>query len=127
MSTIATPDPPGADDDGLGPWQPELEELARRRAFAARMGGAEKVERHHANGKLTVRERIDALLDPGSFREVGELTGRAIRDDDGTLTDVMPANFVMGRGRIDGRPSWSAATTSRCEAARPTPRSSRSR
>ncbi len=91
------------DSDGLGPWQPELEELARRRAFAARMGGAEKVERHHANGRLTVRERIDALLDPGSFREVGELTGRASRDDDGTLTDVVPANFVMGRGRIDGR------------------------
>ncbi len=95
----------GTDDAGdLGPWQPELEELARRRALAAKMGGAEKVERHHANGKLTVRERIEALLDPGSFREVGELTGRATRDEDGAVTDVMPANFVMGRGRIDERP-----------------------
>ena len=68
------------------------------------MGGAEKVERHRAQGKLTVRERIDALLDPGSFREVGALTGRTITDDDGTVTGVMPANFVMGRGRIDDRP-----------------------
>ncbi len=85
-------------------WQPELDELERRRGFARQMGGADKVDRHHANGKLTVRERIDALLDPGSFREVGELTGRAIRADDGTITDVMPANFVMGRGRIDDRP-----------------------
>ncbi len=89
-------------DDSI--WQPELDELERRRALAGEMGGTEKVDRHHANGKLTVRERIDALLDPESFREVGMLTGRATRDDDGNLTGVMPANFVMGRGRIDRRP-----------------------
>ena len=59
------------------PWQPELDELAHRRDLALGMGGAEKVERHRAQGKLTVRERIDALLDPGSFHEVGALTGRA--------------------------------------------------
>src|SRR5471032_2340413 len=68
------------------------------------MGGTEKVERHRAQGKLTVRERIDALLDAGTFHEIGALTGRATYDDDGNLLDVMPANFVMGRGRIDGRP-----------------------
>jgi acetyl-CoA carboxylase carboxyltransferase component len=85
-------------------WEPELEELARRTELARRMGGDEKVERHHAQGKLTVRERIDALLDAGSFHEVGALTGRATYDDDGDLIDVTPANFVMGRGRIDGRP-----------------------
>ncbi|MEP6623187.1 MAG: carboxyl transferase domain-containing protein, partial [Acidimicrobiia bacterium] len=72
--------------------------------MAQEMGGAEKVERHHANGKLTVRERIDALIDAGSFREVGGLTGRATTDAEGNLTAVMPANFVMGRGRIDDRP-----------------------
>src|SRR3954451_22626341 len=81
------------------PWQPELDELARRRELALEMGGAEKVKRHRAQGKLTVRARIDALLDPGSFREVGALTGRPNRDDDGAITAVMPANFVMGRGR----------------------------
>jgi acetyl-CoA carboxylase carboxyltransferase component len=85
-------------------WEPELEELARRTELARRMGGAEKVERHRAQGKLTVRERIDALLDDGAFHEIGALTGRASYDDDGNLVDVMPANFVMGRGRIDGRP-----------------------
>jgi acetyl-CoA carboxylase carboxyltransferase component len=85
-------------------WEPELEELARRTELAQRMGGAEKVERHHSQGKLTVRERIDALLDAGTFHEVGALTGRATYDDDGQLVDVVPANFVMGRGRIDGRP-----------------------
>ncbi len=85
-------------------WEPELEELARRTELAQRLGGTEKVERHHAQGKLTVRERIDALLDAGTFHEVGALTGRATYADDGALADVMPANFVMGRGRIDGRP-----------------------
>jgi acetyl-CoA carboxylase carboxyltransferase component len=68
------------------------------------MGGAEKVARHHSQGKLTVRERIDGLLDTGTFHEVGTLTGRATYDDDGNLVDVVPANFVMGRGRIDDRP-----------------------
>ena len=44
-----------------------LEELERRRA-AARLGGGERrIEAQHAKGKLTARERIDALLDPGSF------------------------------------------------------------
>jgi acetyl-CoA carboxylase carboxyltransferase component len=84
--------------------EPELEELARRTELAQRMGGAEKVERHHGQGKLTVRERIDALLDAGTFHEVGALTGRATYDDDGNLVELTPANFVMGRGRIDGRP-----------------------
>jgi acetyl-CoA carboxylase carboxyltransferase component len=85
-------------------WDPELEELARRTALARRMGGEEKVERHRAQGKLTVRERISALLDAGTFHEVGALTGRASYDDAGNLADLTPANFVMGRGRVDDRP-----------------------
>ncbi len=85
-------------------WQRELDELARRTAAARRMGGDEKVAKHKAQGKLTVRERIDALLDAGTFHEIGTLTGRAQYDDDGNVVDVTPANFVMGRGRIDGRP-----------------------
>ncbi|MGZ6926525.1 MAG: acyl-CoA carboxylase subunit beta [Acidimicrobiia bacterium] len=68
------------------------------------MGGTEKVDRHRGQGKLTVRERIDALLDAGTFHEVGALTGRATYDADGNLESVMPANFVMGRGRVDDRP-----------------------
>jgi acetyl-CoA carboxylase carboxyltransferase component len=84
-------------------WDPELEELRRRTELAARMGGPDKVERQHAAGRLTVRERIERLLDPGSFHEVGALTGRAAYED-GLMADFRPANFVMGRGRIDGRP-----------------------
>jgi len=83
-------------------WEPELEELRRRTELAAQMGGVEKVERQHAAGRLTVRERIDALLDPGTFREVGALAGKA-EYEDGTLKAFRPANFVLGRGRVDGR------------------------
>lgn len=67
------------------------------------MGGTEKVAKQHAAGRLTVRERIDALLDAASFHEIGGLTGRATYEN-GTLTEFRPANFVMGRGRVDGRP-----------------------
>jgi acetyl-CoA carboxylase carboxyltransferase component len=83
-------------------WEPEVDELQRREALAHAMGGHEKVARQHDAGRLTVRERIAALLDPGSFHEVGALAGRAIYE--GTeLTEFQPANFVMGRGRINGR------------------------
>ena len=68
------------------------------------MGGPDKVKRQHDGGKLTVRERIEQLLDPGSFHEIGALAGRAQYGDDGELESFQPANFVFGRGRIEGRP-----------------------
>lgn len=85
-------------------WKPEIEELRRRRALAQQMGGAEKVERQHAHGKLTVRERIEALVDAGTFCELGTLAGVARYRDDGTLDDFTPSNFVFGTAEIDGRP-----------------------
>jgi acetyl-CoA carboxylase carboxyltransferase component len=85
-------------------WEAEIEELRRREALARQMGGADKVKRQHDGGKLTVRERIDRLLDPGSFHEVGAVAGKASYDEVGEIQDFRPANFVMGRGRIDGRP-----------------------
>lgn len=84
-------------------WEDEVAELRRREAMAREMGGPDKVERQHAGGKLTVRERIDALLDAGSFHEIGALAGRATYEG-AEVRSVMPANFVLGRGRIDGRP-----------------------
>ena len=85
-------------------WRDEIEELHRRRGLAEACGGPEAVARHHAAGKLTVRERIAALLDGGSFREVGKLAGRAAYGKDGTLTGFEPAPYVMGIGKLDGRP-----------------------
>jgi acetyl-CoA carboxylase carboxyltransferase component len=85
-------------------WKPELEELARRTELAHAMGGPERIARAREAGRGTVRERIGALLDPGSFREIGTLAGRAEYDDAGRLVEFRPSNFVCGRGRIDGRP-----------------------
>ena len=84
-------------------WQPELEELRRRQDLADRMGGPEKIQRQHAAGRLTVRERLAALLDEGSFHEIGTLAGTAAYDGGGVLTAFRPANFVTGTGRIAGR------------------------
>src|SRR6187401_3785547 len=85
-------------------WEPEIDELRRRQALAHQHGGAERVKRHKAAGKLTARERIDALLDPGSFREVGSIAGTADYDDAGNITAFTPAQLVMGRGTLDGKP-----------------------
>jgi acetyl-CoA carboxylase carboxyltransferase component len=85
-------------------WEADIEELRRREALARQMGGPDKVKRQHDGGKLTVRERIDALLDPGSFHEIGALAGKAQYGESGELESFQPANFVFGRGRIGGRP-----------------------
>jgi acetyl-CoA carboxylase carboxyltransferase component len=83
-------------------WEPELEELRRREELARLMGGSERVERQHRSGRLTVRERIDRLFDRDTFHETGALAGRA-EYRGGELTAFLPANVVIGQGRIDGR------------------------
>jgi acetyl-CoA carboxylase carboxyltransferase component len=85
-------------------WESDIEELRRREALARQMGGPDKVKRQHDAGRLTVRERIDLLLDPGTFREIGALAGRAKYDEAGGIEAFQPANFVFGRGRIESRP-----------------------
>ena len=85
-------------------WQPELDELRRREAFAREMGGADKVKRQHDGGRLSVRERIARLVDTDSFHEIGATAGLGEYDQDGNLTHVTPSNCVFGRARIEGRP-----------------------
>ncbi|HWM80191.1 MAG TPA: methylmalonyl-CoA carboxyltransferase, partial [Methylomirabilota bacterium] len=63
-------------------WQPELDELRRREAFAERLGGPERIKRQHVEGRLTIRERIARLVDPDTFDEVGKIAGRAAYDAD---------------------------------------------
>ena len=85
-------------------WQPELDELRLREAHAKMLGGADKIARQHAGGRLTVRERIDGLADAGTFHEIGAIAGKAEYDAAGNLTSLTPSNCVMGRAQIDGRP-----------------------
>ncbi len=84
-------------------WEKSIEELRRREELAKKLGGEEKVARQKERGKLTIRERIDALIDEDSFHEIGAIAGKAGYSDDGELTDFTPSNFVFGRARIDGR------------------------
>lgn len=82
------------------PFENELAELRRRKEKALQMGGEEKVRRQHEAGRLTARERIARLLDPGSFFEVGLLN----TSDVPGMEDKTPADSkVAGYGTIDGR------------------------
>ncbi len=83
-------------------WQPEVDEIRRRVELARGMGGPENVARQHDGGKLTIRERLDRLVDAGSFHETGALTGRATYED-GKLAKLVPSNYVLGTARLDGR------------------------
>lgn len=82
-------------------WQPYLDELNRRRDAARAMGGAERVERLMTKrGKLDARARLDALFDPGTFVEIGALTGGP----------EIPADaLVAGFGDVNGRKVIAAA------------------
>ncbi|MCM2561656.1 propionyl-CoA carboxylase [Lutimaribacter sp. EGI FJ00015] len=83
-------------------WKPEVDEIAQRSAWAEEMGGAEGIARQEARGRQTIRDRISALVDPGSFREVGKLAGTG-EYVDGKPVGVTPSSYVMGLARIDGR------------------------
>ena len=82
-------------------WEPEVLEIQRRIELAKEMGGADNVVRQHDGGKLTVRERIAGLVDPGTFAETGALAGKAEYDEQGNLAAFRPANFVAGFAKID--------------------------
>src|SRR6476659_9281905 len=88
-------------------WGPLVGELAKRKERALEMGGAERVERQHAAGKLTVRERLELLVDPGSWVEYGLLADHM----DAGLGDRFLAadGAVTGVGKIEGRPVAIAA------------------
>ncbi|TNC25159.1 acyl-CoA carboxylase subunit beta [Amycolatopsis alkalitolerans] len=82
------------------PWW--VAQLKSRSWFAEQLGGADKVARQHERGRKSVRERIDLLVDPGTFREIGKFTGAAEYDAEGNLLNVTPSNVVTGTGRVGG-------------------------
>jgi acetyl-CoA carboxylase carboxyltransferase component len=85
-------------------WEREIDELRTREAFAEELGGPDKVERQHFYGKMTIRERVEAIVDADSFHEIGKTAGVASYDEHGELAGLRPSNFVFGTARIDGRP-----------------------
>ncbi|MGV0037467.1 acyl-CoA carboxylase subunit beta [Mycobacterium colombiense] len=75
-------------------WGETLDDLERRRQRARAMGGPDRLDKHHNKGKLDARARIEYLLDPGSFRELGTLVGGEIAAD----------GLIVGSGEINGSP-----------------------
>ena len=84
-------------------WQDHVDKIVQRRALARAQGGPEGVAKQHERGKLTVRERIDLLLDDGSFREHGRIAGGVLLDNAGEIDQFTPANYVVGFGTIAER------------------------
>ena len=75
-------------------WDATLEDLDSRRRHARAMGGPERLDKHRGKGKLDARRRIERLLDPNTFRELGTLVGGEIAAD----------GLVVGSGSINGSP-----------------------
>ncbi len=63
-------------------WDAEVEELEFRKRLAEQMGGPEGVARQRKQGKLTVRDRVALMADPGTFREWNALTGGSVYQND---------------------------------------------
>src|SRR5207247_2932682 len=84
-------------------WAEAIAELERRRARSLELGGPARIQRQHQRGKQTARERVDMLVDPGSFEEAGKLAIYSRPRADGTGVEVTPAGFVCGLAKIDGR------------------------
>ncbi|MFM7327827.1 MAG: carboxyl transferase domain-containing protein, partial [Bacteroidota bacterium] len=90
--------------DALTPGlQKKFNELSARNENALAGGGEARIQQQHGRGKLTARERIELLLDPGTFEEQGRLVTHRGRDF-GIEKEQYPGDGVItGFGRIDGR------------------------
>src|SRR6186997_1632162 len=83
-----------------------LADLERRAELG---GGQDRIDRHHAAGKLTARERIELLFDPATFEETDKLVTHRCRDF-GMESQVVPGDGVVtGRGLVEGRPVFAFA------------------
>ncbi len=81
-------------------------ELVRRHAEAELAGGEERIRRQHKTGKKTARERLDLLLDPGSFMEIDKFVVHQTQDFGMAEQRVPGDGVVTGSGRIHGRPTF---------------------
>jgi acetyl-CoA carboxylase carboxyltransferase component len=96
--------PPPAAAADLHDWKPLVDDLNGRRERAREMGGPELVARQRSSGKLPVRERLDLLLDPGTFVEYGQLADSMDPELVASRGVLAADGMVAGIGEIDGRP-----------------------
>ncbi|MGZ3676331.1 MAG: carboxyl transferase domain-containing protein, partial [Ktedonobacterales bacterium] len=81
----------------------KIEELRRLREEASKGGGQKRIEAQHKKGKLTARERLDLLLDPGTFQELDMFATHRTTDFGLAEQKVLGDGVVTGYGKIDGR------------------------
>ena len=86
------------------PWKKDIKEIKKREKLSLQHGGKESVKNQHKKGKKTLRERFDLILDEESFDEIGKISGSSIYNDKGELENFIPANFLLGFGKINKRP-----------------------
>jgi propionyl-CoA carboxylase beta chain len=90
-------------EQGVETHTSKLELLRERKRHAEEGGGRERVERQHAAGKWTARERVDFFLDDGTFEEFGQLVAHRSRDFDLDKQKYPGDGVVTGHGLVDGR------------------------
>ncbi|RJP24121.1 MAG: methylmalonyl-CoA carboxyltransferase [Candidatus Abyssobacteria bacterium SURF_5] len=81
-----------------------LEDLKRRMERELAMGGDDRIEKQHKDGKLTARERLDLFFDPGTFRELGMFVRHRCTDFDMPQTFIPAEGVITGHGLVEGRP-----------------------
>jgi len=86
-----------------------IQQLKDREAKARQMGGDKAVEKHHGEGKLTARERLDLLFDRGTFREIDMFVRHRCVHFGMDKVDIPSDGVVTGHGLVDGRPAFAFA------------------
>ena len=95
--------------DSLSQIEKKLEELRRRREKVYQGGGSSRIEKQHKSGKLTARERISTLFDPGTFVEIDAFVQHRATEFGMSEVDAPGEGVVTGYGLIDGRAVCAAA------------------
>jgi acetyl-CoA carboxylase carboxyltransferase component len=93
----------------------KLEDLKKREAKIKELGGETRIEKQHAKGKLTARERLDHLFDEGTFRELDMFVKHRSTNFDMETVNIASDGVVTGHGKVNGRPvfAYSQDFTSR--------------
>ena len=90
----------------MGKWMDGyMEKLAANRRENLEAGGSQRIERQHQLGKLSARERIERLADPGTFEEIGSLVREFRMGLEGDPKPSPSDGVIMGMVEINGRPA----------------------
>ena len=81
----------------------KIQKLEEKNLELLKAGGEDRIQKQHEKGKLTARERIDLLLDPSSFQEIGKFVTHRARDFDMDKRKIYGDGVITGYGTIDDR------------------------